>query len=440
MNITEPAERVERVNGSTPAPTPRPTRAERKTAARAEELRRMDLDAEIARKRAELADEQRRRAEEREQRLKARKSFERSQAAARWAERLQVWRRTLVLVGAIVGVNIVAVAGQVTAFHDGFGWSLIGALGAAAVVESIAIYVGWHAHIALIEGDSVARLRIASYGIACVVGALNYHHHSSNWLPTDKAVMFGMASLLSPWLWAIHSRHLHRTQLRAAGLIDPRAPKFSALRWILHRPETWQALKWAVRHGEQSPTAAILAVQNENGLSAATLYVDRAHVELAAGREAVIRAQFAALAATEAYVEVLERRGSEVSEIAPPLEPEIEAEPDTSADAQPDAPDVSEVSDEEKRERAEALNNTQAEKWIRAAMRKGKTPKQADITAKFGGSNGWASLRVKAARATLEAEGYRFLPAGRVKPPTDADTSAEPADVSDSDADVSGDR
>lgn len=441
MNTTQPAERVEHVNGSAPATPHRPTRAERKTAATAEQLRRLDLEAEIARKRAEFADQAQERREQREQRRKTRKSIERSQTWQKWAARLQAWRHTFVLVGAIVGVNIVAVAGQVTAFQAApFHWTLLGALGAAAVVESIAIFIGWHAHVALIEGDSVFRLRAGSYAVAAAVATLNYHHYSPDWSLDDQAAMFGAASMLSPWLWAIHSRHLHRADLRRKGLIDPRAPKFSLLRWLLHRPETWQALKWAVRHSEQSPTAAILAVQHHDTLKDAVLFLDRAHVELATGRDALIRAQSAALAATETYVELIESRGSEVSEIAPPAQPEIEAEPDTSADAQADLPDVSEVSDEEKRERAEALNNREAEKWIRAAMRKGKTPKQADIAAKFNGSNGWASLRVKAARADLIAEGYRFLPGNRVIPPTDADTSTGSVDVSGVDAEVSDDQ
>lgn len=426
---------TEHVNGS--APTAQ-TRAERKAADALADLRRIETQEEIQRRREDAADARRVRVEQARRQRSEQRRTDREQMRARWVSRLARWWHAFVLVGAIVGVNIVAVAGQINAFQaDPFSWPAAGAFGAAAVVESIAIFVGWHAHVALREGDSVFRLRVASYGIAAAVAALNYHHYAPTWALDDRAAMFGAASLLSPWLWAIHSRHLHRQDLRKQGLIDPRAPKFSALRWLLHRPETWQALKWAVRHGEQSPTAAILSVQSENGLTAAVLYVDRAHAALAAGRDALIRAQAAALAATETYALALERSVSEVSEIATPANVEIEPECDTSANAQPDALDVSEVADEEKRERPDAQDNRDAEKWIRAAMRKGKTPKQADIAARWSGSNGWASLRVKAARAALEAEGYRFYPAGVVKPPADADTSTDAADVSDTDAELS---
>ncbi|KAB8186833.1 hypothetical protein FH608_045910 [Nonomuraea phyllanthi] len=423
----------------------RAARAERIVASAAAKAQRDAIRDQARRDRERRAEQW---AAEREQLRTERKRARKTAAATArttayevWRHRLTSWWHAFVMVGAIVGVNIVAVAGQVTAFQAApFSWPAAGALGAAAVIESIAIYIGWHAHIALIEGDSVFRLRAASYGIAAGVAALNYHHYAADWSLDDQAVMFGGASLLSPWLWAIHSRHVHRKDLRAKGLIDPRAPKFAALRWILHRAETWRALKWAVRHGEQSPTAAILAIQiTETGKPAERL-ARRASVELDAGREALVRAQAAALAATEAYAAVLERRVSEVSAIAPPAPLEIEPAPDSSADAQEDAAAVSEVSDETPRERPDAQDNKEAEKWIRAAMRKGKTPKQADIAAKFGFSNGWANLRVKAARADLTAEGYRFLPGNRVIPPIEAAASPTAANVSDANTEVSGDQ
>lgn len=437
MNTTE----TERVNGVAPAipAPPKLTRAERLArdeAAKAERERiRDEARRERERRAAQWAEERDQFRERLRRARKEKRSSARSVAFQTWQARLAALWRVFVLVGAIVGVNAVAVMGQVTAFQaEPFGWPLLGALGAAAVIESIAIYVGYHAHVALIEGDSVAKLRIASYSIAAGVGAINYHHYAPDWTLNDLAVIFGAASMLSPWLWAIHSRHRHRQQLRAQGLIDPRAPKFSMLRWLLWRRETWQALRWAVRHSEQSPAAAILAIQTDDTTRAAQRLARQASVTLDAGRKALVQAQAAALAATEAYVKTLERRVNEVSEIAPPAAPEIASRADTGTDDQPDIRSVSEVSAEEKRERPDAQDNKEAEAWIRAQMRKGKTPKQADIAEKFGFSNGWASLRVKAARATLEAKGYRFLPGNRVVAPADSDTSADAVDVSDADA------
>ena len=143
------------------------------------------------------------------------------------------------------------------------------------------------------------RLRITSYTIALGVGALNYHHYAPDWQPIDTAVMFGAASVLSPWLWAMHSRHQHRAGLRDQGMIDPRAPKFSLLRWVLHRAETWQALRWAVRHGEQSPGAAILAVQTDATTADAAELLDRTRDQLVHAQATLIRAQGYALTVTE---------------------------------------------------------------------------------------------------------------------------------------------
>ncbi|WP_049562272.1 hypothetical protein [Nonomuraea sp. SBT364] len=323
----------ERVNGSHPAAHPPPAKMSRAERQAADELARVERDRirEEAR-RARERDQEKWAAErdqlraERKRDRKTRSSAERRERIAAWQARAQRWWHAFVLVGAIVGVNVVAIMGQVTAFQaDPFGWPLLGALGAAAVIESIAIYVGYHAHVALIEGDSVMRLRLASYGIAGGVGALNYHHYSPDWSLSDLAVMFGAASVLSPWLWAIHSRHQHRQVLRAQGLIDPRAPKFSGLRWLLWRRETWQALRWAVRYSEQSPAAAMLGMHRDRILADADRMAGRARGDLAAAQATLIRAQSDALAvlellpgdAQETSAEITDGRADETADETP---------------------------------------------------------------------------------------------------------------------------
>lgn len=360
-----------------PPPGPRrPTRAERR------------LAAEAARAQREaIRDQARRDHERRREQLRAERAARRAAAAQAWRVRLAAWWHRLVLVAAIVGVNAVAVLGQVEAFK-GFDWPLIQAIAVAAVVESIAIYVGWHAHVALVEGDSVMRLRLTSYAIAAGVGALNYHHYAPDWVPSEKAIMFGFASLLSPWLWAMHSRHQHRAQLRAAGLIDPRAPKFSALRWLLWRRETWAALRWAVRHGEQSPSAAILGVQLEQATAEATA--------LAAGARAdVVRAQAALIAAQSAALEVAGKVKLPVSSA------------DRGGDSSGD------------RDRPDEQDNRDCERWIRASMRRGRLPKLSEVRERYPYSHGWAQARVRAVRDEMTAKGWRVLPGNKVLPPAD---------------------
>ncbi|MFB4280888.1 hypothetical protein ACBJ59_36750 [Nonomuraea sp. MTCD27] len=423
---------TERFNGSAPPPQ-RSSRAERMREAAAAKAERDRIRDEARRARARRAEEW---AAERDQlragRRRTRKTANdetRRERVAAWHARLLRWWRVLVLVGAIVGVNIVAVFGQVTAFQAApFSWPAPGAYAAAAVIESIAIYVGWHAHIALIEGDSVFRLRLASYGIAAGVAALNYHHYAPTWAVEDRAVMFGMASLLSPWLWAIHSRHLHRQDLRRQGLIDPRAPKFSLLRWLLHRAETWQALKWAVRHGEQSPTVAIVAVQTEETTSEADRLLDQTRDQILTAQRSLIQTQSDVITVMRLVTPPEPPASAEVTNdrpaLCPPDDPEEAPVPVTEPDTSP-AVESDQASD---RERPDDQDNREAEAWIRRRMRGGRTPTQKEICDKYPFSKGWARLRVQAARDEMTAKGYRFLPGNVVQPPTDADTSADPGD------------
>jgi hypothetical protein len=106
-------------------------------------------------------------------------------------------------------------------------------------------------------GDAALRLRLASYGVAGLVGFLNYSVHAGpGWAPTPAALAFGAMSTLSPWLWSIRSRSMHRAELRAAGLIDARAVRFSMIRWVLYPRWTWRVWRAAVWAGETNPEVA----------------------------------------------------------------------------------------------------------------------------------------------------------------------------------------
>lgn len=402
----------ERINGAAPAPPPpaqRPSRAERLAAD-------ATAKAEAARIRDEARRDKARRDEEwaaeldqlRTQRRRTRKTsndYARRERITAWHARAQRWWHAFVLVGAIVGVNIVAVAGQVTAFQaDPFGWTPLAAIGAAAVIESIAIYVGWHAHVALIEGDSVMRLRAASYTIAAGVGALNYHHYSPTWSLDDMAVMFGAASVLSPWLWAIHSRHVHRQDLRQQGLIDPRAPKFSALRWLLHRAETWTALKWAVRHGEQSPVASILAVQTEETTAAACVLLDRTRAELVTAQATLIRAQSAALAVLD------ETRTETAGETIEQVEIEVSSEPSNTPDDLPEA-GADETPDETPDETAIETAATDAmwRHWQRVTQVERRIPTGAELATAGKCSPQYGAKKAREWQAAMDGRTRRAL-------------------------------
>ncbi|MEV6154885.1 hypothetical protein AB0L53_31550 [Nonomuraea sp. NPDC052129] len=213
------------------------------------ERRRLASDARRADARAAEAAQR-----DRDETTRAERDRQRAETRDRWRTRLQVASRLSVMSVTNVGVNAVAVAGQFLVFHA-LTWPLMLAVLGAAIVESVGVYVSWHAHVARREGDSAWATRMMSYLIGAAAGYLNYTH-----VPLVPE-LFAACSLASPWLWSMHSRHLHRKDLRDKGLIDPAAPKFSPLRWLLHLPETFAAFRWAVGEGEQSPTVAVQAVR-----------------------------------------------------------------------------------------------------------------------------------------------------------------------------------
>ncbi|MEV1178976.1 hypothetical protein, partial [Nonomuraea sp. NPDC049784] len=207
-----------------------------------------------------------------------------------WAERTRTASRMAVMSITNLGVNGVAVSGQAMSFMQR-GLSPLWAVLAAGIVESVAVYVAWHAHVALREGDAAWTTRMWSYLIGAGAGYLSYTHVQ------DYPELFAACSLASPWLWSMHSRHLHRQDLREKGLIDPRAPKFSALRWLLHTRETFAAFKWAVSEGVQSPHVAVEVVRTRRAIRMTWQSVDAAQTAVVAAQRTQLELALTQLAA-----------------------------------------------------------------------------------------------------------------------------------------------
>jgi hypothetical protein len=128
----------------------------------------------------------------------------------------------------------------------------------ALALESIAIYLAWLAHLAQLADDSALRLRLAAYGVALVIGALNYNHFMlPGWRPTVEAVTFGSMSAISPWLWSAHSRRASRDALKAKGLIEPHAVRLGGTRWTWHLLRCVRVMSRATWLGETDPAKAI---------------------------------------------------------------------------------------------------------------------------------------------------------------------------------------
>jgi hypothetical protein len=169
--------------------------------------------------------------------------------------------RNAALVVPIVLTNAVAVSGQLL-----WGWEHLTAglpqeLAVAVVItfalaiESIGIFLAVEAHQARMAGDASGFLLAGAYAVGLLAGALNYSH----WIDRSDsaAVAFGVMSALSPWLWSIRSRSMHRADLRAKGLIDPRAVRFSTARKLLYPVRTLRAYRAAVWVGEVDPAKAV---------------------------------------------------------------------------------------------------------------------------------------------------------------------------------------
>lgn len=168
--------------------------------------------------------------------------------------------RTVALIVPLLLVNSAAIYGQQGWAYDHIGHDRAVALMFAAAVESIGVYLAAEAHAALMAGDASARLRLGSYLVGLLVGALNYAHFSGpGYQVNPLALTFGLLSSISPMLWAIRSRSMNRDRLRELGLIDPRAVRFSLLRWLLFPIRCWFAFRNAVWEGIVQPAEAVTA-------------------------------------------------------------------------------------------------------------------------------------------------------------------------------------
>jgi hypothetical protein len=180
--------------------------------------------------------------------------------AARPARSAQ-WHRNAALVAPLLLVNTAAIYGQSGWAFDHLGHNWIVAVLFALAVESIGVFLAAEAHAALMAGHASGALRLGSYAVGALVGCLNFAHYAAQpgYRPNPLAVTFGLLSSISPWLWAIRSRSLNRDRLAEMGLVDPRAVKFSRLRWALFPLRTFAAFRAAVWAGITRPDAAVAA-------------------------------------------------------------------------------------------------------------------------------------------------------------------------------------
>lgn len=135
----------------------------------------------------------------------------------------------------------------------------------AIAIESIALFLQYYANRALKNRDSAGMLYLSALLVAGIVSAINFSHYydpkSAVWNVTAQATAyaFGLCSLISPWLWRIHSRAEHREALKAAGEIDSRGVKLSLSRKIWHPVKSLKVIRFNAWTGETNPAKAVEA-------------------------------------------------------------------------------------------------------------------------------------------------------------------------------------
>ena len=165
----------------------------------------------------------------------------------------------------IAAVTAAAMFGQVGFFYGeatpaewepAARWALAGWI--AVTAESVSLYIGWHAHDALLARNfrAAARRRLASYAMALVVAGVNYWHFSDGGHPTPLAVVFALFSAISPWLWGMHTRREMHLQLIADGVIDKTGAQFAPDKWLNFPVHTFRARRYSIMHNITDPATA----------------------------------------------------------------------------------------------------------------------------------------------------------------------------------------
>jgi hypothetical protein len=186
-------------------------------------------------------------------------------AIGAFTEGLSRSRRAWLTAIPIIAVNAVAFYGQLAYLHTHLAAPDAIRVLVALTLESIAVYLAWMAHLALIADDSALRIRLAAYGMAVLIAVLNYSHYMRpGWRPTATAVIFGLCSVISPGLWSVYSRREARDRLKASGLIEAHAVRLGATRWAWHLYRCVRVMWAASWEGETDP-GKVIALLGHSG-------------------------------------------------------------------------------------------------------------------------------------------------------------------------------
>jgi hypothetical protein len=309
-------------------------------------------------------------------------------------------RRAWLAAVPIVLVNAVAFTGQLAFLRAHLPWNLAEQILVAVTLESVAVYLAWQAHLALLADDSALRLRLAAYGFALVIGVMNYSHWMApGWRPTFAAVTFGLMSVSSPWLWSVHSRRVSRDALKAKGLIEPHAVRLGGTRWVWHPLRSCRVMFRATWAGESDPVKAIAlpAVKTGKDVDADKRRDVQADTETAGPQGAAAEGRAAVPPRNRAPARKRKPAGTGRRNRAPEPAPQATPEPEPEPEPEP---------------KADETVGIDAEARILELVAKGHTPSEAGVLA--GKSDSYGRKVVRKARELAETapEGHDSAPHG----------------------------
>lgn len=159
----------------------------------------------------------------------------------------------------VILCNVVAIFSQYSFFYAHLPkWGVAGAILFASALESIAVFLAYMAHQALLSNDASLKLRLGSYLVGGTIGLINYSHFAVNLHPTVEAVSVGILSAASAPLWGIYSRRVSRDALMVTGAIEGHAVRLGSARWTFHPVISFKVLRLAVwNNPSATPTEAI---------------------------------------------------------------------------------------------------------------------------------------------------------------------------------------
>ena len=159
----------------------------------------------------------------------------------------------------IVATNAVAVLFQFRFAQSALGHNLAVSVLFSATLESVAISIAYHGHLARMANLRSGTLRLASVVVAASIAVLNASHEYHANLAL-AATAFG-CSFISPFLWEMYSRQVSSVILVKSGHLDMASIRLGQDRWLFHPLRSFQVKSHSAWNSERNIHKAIQAYE-----------------------------------------------------------------------------------------------------------------------------------------------------------------------------------